>query len=329
MLKTLNARIRATIEADPPWQSGYALGRTVIASATALTLALNEGPVMFRTAAGVSAAPFCDGERQLSLFCLIGSPGSVTFELGRWFAVALLVLTAIGWRPRITGVLHWWVAWSLQAGALLVDGGDHIAAALALLLLPQALADNRRWQWTPAQSPVTGSTVIAHASMLAARFQVAFVYLHASLGKLRSEEWANGTALYYWFTDPYFGAREPLRSALLWCFHSGVVVAFATWGVLIVEGLLGIALFMPRSRHRSLLYAGMLLHLGIAVIHGLASFSLAMFGALLIYLWRSAAPQAVAADAPSMRRPHAFDRLLEPVGGRIPSPAAARLDGGQ
>lgn len=40
-------------------------------------------------------------------------------ELARWLAVAILLLVASGWR-RVTGVLHWWVSFSLHANTLVL-----------------------------------------------------------------------------------------------------------------------------------------------------------------------------------------------------------------
>jgi hypothetical protein len=37
------------------------------------------------------------------------------------------------------------------------------------------------------------------------RLQVAFIYFHAAVGKMPISDWANGTAVYYWFNNPTFG----------------------------------------------------------------------------------------------------------------------------
>src|ERR1700687_3444230 len=57
-----------------------------------------------------------------------------------------------------------------------------------------------------------------------------------------------------------------------------------TWGTLILEFALAIAIVMPRRAGKYLLPAGILFHAGIALMMGLLSLSIAMAGALILYL---------------------------------------------
>ena len=125
--------------------------------------------------------------------------------LAKLGAVIVLLLVISGWRPRWTALPHWWVSYSFAASASVIDGGDLVAATLSLLLLPVALTDRRVWHWRGIGDGGIAASVAAQTGLLLIRVQVSVIYLFAALLKLPSETWANGTALYYWWTHPKFG----------------------------------------------------------------------------------------------------------------------------
>jgi antimicrobial peptide system SdpB family protein len=284
MLTRLGLAARRWV-ADSPWTNVYGVARTLLALATLSTLALTSTGALFAPVRDRPPAPYCDGPRSVSYFCVMPDG---QLEAARWLAVALLAVVASGWRPRLTALPHWWLTVSLQVSMSIPDGGDQVATNLTLLLLPLALTDRRAWHWRagdPGEGPRREvAAVVALAGLLLIRLQVAGIYLHASLGKLGVTEWRDGTALHYWLNSPTFGApgwlREPLQSAL----SSGFVVAGLTWGTLVLEFALALALFLPARRWAPLLVGGLALHAGIGTLMGLWSFSLAMFAALVLYL---------------------------------------------
>ena len=266
-----------------PWTNVYGVGRTLLALGTLGTLLFSHSTVFFRPAAGVESAPYCtDALQNLALFCLCPR---VQLELARWIAIVILAVAASGWRPRITGVLHWWIAFSLQATASAIDGGDQITAVLTLLLIPVTLTDARKWHWQkPLERNAECQKLIALATLLIIRLQVAGVYFHAAMGKFVVTEWKDGTALYYWLLDPFFGAPGWLRPILTPILSNGIAVSLLTWGTLVLEIALFMALVMPKRYWGPLLVAGIAFHAGIAVMQGLISFGLAMSAALVLYL---------------------------------------------
>jgi antimicrobial peptide system SdpB family protein len=96
------------------------------------------------------------------------------------------------------------------------------------------------------------------------------------------EEWLNGTVLYYWLIDPVVGLPDWLRfmTPLL----SSSFVVLLTWGTLVLEIILFMALFAPKRWWKALLISGIIFHAGIAVTMGLVTFGLAMFAGLILYL---------------------------------------------
>lgn len=265
----------------PPWTNVYGLARSLLAAGTALTLAANSPATLFRPIAGTTGEfPHCTGPiHGLGFFCLF----SEHLELARWLAVLVLCVVASGWRPRVTALPHWWLSLSFGLNAAVTDGGDQVTATLCLLLLPIALTDGRTWHWgAPGRRGRPFARVLAHAAFVAVRIQVAGIYLHAAAGKFGVEEWADGTALYYWFNHPTFGAPGWLEAALRPFLTTGFSVGMLTWGVILSEFLLAAGLVASPRYWHLFLGLGLILHLGIAIVHGLTSFSIAMAAALIL-----------------------------------------------
>lgn len=267
-----------------PWTDVVGTARTLLALGTAGTLLASSPATLFGRSDALPDAPYCSGLARYGAFCLPGhGPSS-----GRWVALAVLLVAASGWRPRWTALPHWWVTVSFATATTIPDGGDQVAAVLTLLLLPVALTDRRRWHWSP---PCPGddrreaARLVATAALALIALQVCGIYLNACIAKLGVHEWADGTALYYWLSDPSFGPPGWLSPAVQHVVTSSVGVVALTWGSLALEGALGLALLLAPRRRRWLLPLGVALHLFIAVLMGLISFALAMWPALLLYLW--------------------------------------------
>lgn len=305
-----------------PWTNVYGLARTIIASATALTLIFNQSSNLFRPASGIEGSPpFCTGVKAIGLFCL--EPRS-HLEPARWVAIAALLLVASGWRPRFTGVLHWWVSFSLFSSAIVVDGGDQTAAVLSFLLIPVTLTDPRRWHWDPMPTGQSdASKLVAKTWLSLVRLQVAGIYLHAAAGKFAVEEWADGTALYYWLLHPSLGAPDWLAPSLQRLLLIGPFVSLLTWSIVVLEFFLAAGLLAPKSTQKWLLACGITLHLGIIVLHGLVSFGSTMVAALILFL----RPTEITFEVPRVLRLFRMRRVssISPRGSVTPAPNAWRV----
>jgi hypothetical protein len=89
---------------------------------------------------------------------------------------------------------------------------------------------------------------------------------------------------YYWLIHPLTGATGWRKTIITPLLTNGVTVTFLTWGVIVYELFLFTALVMDRKWWPLMLYSALAFHAGIALFHGLVSFSIAMFGALILYL---------------------------------------------
>lgn len=295
---------------DRPWTNVYGLARSMLALATLLTLLANPAGELFRPLViddpGIIDRRAIDG---LSLFLLARDH----LGLAKLVAILLLLPVVIGWRPRLTALPHWWISYSLAASGATIDGGDLVAATLSLLLLPVALTDRRAWHWRGIGDGGVAASVAAQTGLLLVRVQVSVIYLFAAVLKLPSETWANGTALYYWWTHPKFGAWGPLRWLTDLVGPTRWVVPL-TWGVLVLELCLAFSLVAPPRLRTRLLPFAVLFHVGIALLHGLPTFALTMIAALVMYLRPAWRPFAL----PELRR-RAAPRLREHL---APSPLA-------
>jgi antimicrobial peptide system SdpB family protein len=276
----------ATHLARSPWTNVYGLGRSLLAAGTLATLAASPSETLFRPAAGLPTSPICESVVRFSAFCVLPRP---YLGLAQAVAVAVLLVVASGWRPRLTALPHWWISWSVAASITLPDGGDQVAVVLTLILLPIALTDGRVWHWS-APAPVARTrageigAVLALSALAVARLQVAGIYAHSSLAKLGVEEWRDGTAMYYWLQQPGFAPTPFLREPLLALAQTPFGAALMTWGPIALELALALSLLMAVRARRTLLVLGILFHLAIAAMMGLVSFGLSMVAALILLL---------------------------------------------
>jgi antimicrobial peptide system SdpB family protein len=276
-----------------PWTNVYGLTRSLIAAATLVTLLVNDPHTLMRPAQGQPRSPSCVGPGRHGLFCVLPAD---KLELARWIAIVILLAVIVGWRPRLTALPHWWVAFSVQWNAVVLDGGDQVALVAVTLILPLALTDGRRWHWDPPASPPdvrllhSLAAVVAWSAVIAFRVQAAVIYLNASIAKLRVEEWVDGTAVYYYMLEPRIGMPDWQRTLLTPVLESPTGVALLSWGTIVLEFALFTALLVKPSIRKRLLPFAIAYHLSIAVIFGLFSFSLTMTALLILFLWPADEP---------------------------------------
>lgn len=269
-----------------PWGKYYGLARSILALGTLSTLLFNNNDVLFRLAAGINKVPICNDVTRGSIFCIFNE----NLGLARWICILILLVVIFGWRPMITGILHWWVSYSFMISSVVIDGGDQITAVLTLLLIPVCLTDKRKWRWSDKTNAISMTvstgicTLIALSSLFMIRLQVAIIYLNSGVAKFYVSEWTNGTALYYWFTHPIFGFSEALEPILTPIITNPYSVTLLTWGVMFFEILLFLGITIKNRYRNTLLISGLVFHFLIFIIHGLFSFFLAMCGALILFL---------------------------------------------
>lgn len=264
-----------------PWTNVYGLARSLMGLSLLLTFLFNETILLFLPTSDQEGLIHPDN---FGLFRLV--PQEYFYlSLVKWLFVALLVLIVIGWRPRVTGLIHFYIAYSFNTAGVTVDGGEQVHAVFALLLLPIALTDRRKWHWQKCDDYEERRTarVIVYVSYFFIRLQVAIIYFHSTVAKISNTEWMDGTAVYYYMNDPMLGLPKVIYNLVSPILTSPYVV-FATWGTIILQTVLVSALFMKKEYWSKCLICALLFHEVIAIMLGLISFSMIMTAVLILYL---------------------------------------------
>ncbi|GAA0553433.1 membrane protein [Chitinophaga japonensis] len=263
-----------------PFTNVYGLGRSILAAGTLFTLLVNNVHTLFISQNFRIRTHFILDK--INLFYLFGYEHLPAAKL---VAILILALVITGYLPRITGLLHWWVAYSFFNAAVIVDGGDQIAAVIALALVPLTLLDGRMNHWQKGTPAGRSRNYIAILCLFFIKIQMAVLYFNAAIAKFNVPEWLDGTVMYYWLAHNTFGLPGYMKDIVLPVVENPLGVLVLTWGTVIFEVMLFAAIFFRTGARMKMLCLGILFHLLIFLCLGLASFFFSMTGSLLLYLY--------------------------------------------
>jgi antimicrobial peptide system SdpB family protein len=203
----------------------------------------------------------------------------------RLISITVLCLVISGFRPRITGVLQWWITFSFFKATGLPEGGDQINSILSLLLIPITMMDSRKNHWLPPTDSNQYKNFTAFLIYFVIQVQMSVIYLHAATEKIyKLDLWLDGTAIYYWLNDSVFGMSDWLSTLVNPILNFPFLLSLFTWSVFIFELVLSGGIFMSKRNKLILLKFGIVFHFLIIVFHGLVSFFFVMTGGLILYL---------------------------------------------
>jgi len=283
-LATIENKIRDFAERNSPYTNVIGLSRSLIAFGTLLTLLSNSVNTLFiqKVSNSFLLSPFqSEFSKKINFFFLFGENNLV---LMKWLAVFILLLVIIGYLQKITCFLHWWVSFSFLHSATIIDGGDQIASILTLLLIPICFLDNRKNHWNLKIPQSKLSNLISICFVYVICLQVAIIYFHAAVGKFGHEQWTDGTAIYYWLNHSVFGMPDNL-AIFNFFLQKPFFVSWVTYGVLILELMLFLALFTNVRYRKIMLCIALIFHLLIVFYHGIFSFFFPISAALMLYLY--------------------------------------------
>lgn len=261
--------------------NSYNLSRSILALGTSLTLIANSNYTLFGNVILEENYIESYWAARLNLFYIF----SDNLIVGKIIALFGLAAVISGFYPRITGLIHAYISWSLMFATDVLDGGDHITSNISLLLLPLCLLDNSKNHWKEYRIAFK-KIEISKLFYVLIIIQVFFIYLHAFIGKLNVEEWANGTALFYWSTHNHFGIHDFFRPMVVKLLANSIICQTLTWGVIALQFFFAASILLRQNDKRRwyVLLIGIFFHLNIIIVHGLFSFFFAMSGALILYL---------------------------------------------
>lgn len=207
-----------------------------------------------------------------------------------YISIVVLVLIIAGIYPRLTCLFQAWISYSVFYTMLITDGGDQINLILTFLILPICLLDKRKngWYVNSGDESVSNQFLLFNASLAIVfiKIQMAVLYFNASVAKMFAPEWLNGTAVYYWFNDPTFGAPAWFKNCVGFLFENNYTITLITWYVMILEISLFVGLFL-QQRYKYILFAlAFLFHFLIFIVHGLPSFGLSMTAGLILFYFQ-------------------------------------------
>jgi len=266
---------------ENPYTITYGFGRTLLALSTLSVFLFNDISILYNEQALDVISNSDLFVNKINFFGIFGYSNLLIAQL---ISIFIFLLVISGYLPQITGILHFWVCFSFNNSAILLDGGEQVASIFTLLILPICILDNRLNHWEKSVNQNIISKVFGHFIFAVISIQASYLYLNTAIEKLyRLPEWKEGTALYYVFNNPMFGVPDFVQNSLSFLTHSKFVLIL-TWSVILSHLFLSYVLLLKRKNKKYAIYAGFFLHGGIALFMGLYSFSLAMFGVLVLYL---------------------------------------------
>ena len=213
------------------------------------------------------------------LYALPSTVLTVKICLGFLIGHAVLMLLGIASRFQAAAIFVWLVSFQ-NRNPLIIDGEDIVFRIMAFLFiwLPLDCGWSLWKRRSQGNAPYVASRPDAWGLRLI-QIEMTAIYASTALCKTQGASWWNGTAV--WFvsrlSDDYGRLVPSSFFDLPW------TSAIATWGTLLIESLLPIALWIRPIRNYAIL-AGLMLHLGIELSMNLFLFQWIMMLGLLSFL---------------------------------------------
>lgn len=213
----------------------------------------------------------------ISLYQFSDSP--LFFELIFHIGILIAIIFTIGYKGRIFSILNFVFTWSiLHANGIILDGGDNIMRIILFYLI---FANTTAYFSFDAyikkeinlrneiNKPITNS--LHNLAIFASIIQVCFMYLTSGLHKVMGEMWQNGTSLYYIlqvneYTHPFF--KDLILS-------SDILLLIGAYSAIFIQISYPFLLLNRYTKYIAI-FSIISLHIGIAVVMGLFTFSATM-----------------------------------------------------
>ena len=274
-------KIEQYINKNCYFTTAFGLARSVLALGLLITLVFNNNTTLFDTNVDGLHGVRSNNYNFFSLYVLFDN-----LVIAKLISIIILVIVIIGIYPRFTSILHFWVTFSYASCVHIIDGGDQIASILTVLFIPICLCNPNKTHWKNYKTSNFYVNTICFFSYLLIMLQTIVIYFHAAVGKFVVPEWINGTAIYYWFNDPVFGASGFVKTIFNFLFKHPTLTFYLNWSVLFLELFIVVAVISPYKRIKTLaLIFGLIFHLIIVLVHGLLSFYFSMASLLIASLF--------------------------------------------
>lgn len=279
-------RIRIMTEKYSPFTNVIGLSRSLLALGLLLTmLSTDINTLVHKYKDGNLVNPLLNESVALNKYNFFILFGYDHLNLMKYLAIIILAIVISGFWFKITSFLHWWIAISFLYFSSIIDGGDQINAVISLMLIPILLFDKRKNHWEKINTEISIRGIIPIITIWIIRLQVALIYFQASVGKYFVPEWADGTAIYYWWNHTVFGMPIIISNYVNFALSNSFIVSFITYSVLILEILIFLGLTANLKYRKIILIIGIFFHLSIIIFHGIFSFFFSITACLILFLY--------------------------------------------
>ncbi len=279
-------RIRLMTEKYSPFTNVIGLCRSLLALGLLLTLlSTNINTLVHKYSDGNLVNPLLNESVALNKYNFFILFGNDHLNLMKYLAIIILTIVISGFWFKITSFLHWWIAISFLYFSSIIDGGDQINAVISLILIPILLFDKRKNHWEKMNTEISIRSIIPIITIWIIRLQVALIYFQASVGKYFVPEWADGTAIYYWWNHTVFGMPIIISDYVNLALSNSFIVTFITYSVMILEILIFLGLTANIRYRKIILIIGIFFHLSIIIFHGIFSFFFSITACLILFLY--------------------------------------------
>ncbi|WP_239700479.1 MULTISPECIES: sporulation-delaying protein SdpB family protein [unclassified Mammaliicoccus] len=264
-----------------PYSPILGVVRSVIAFSLLLTLTLNSSNTLFKPISQETDIINCN-YKEFTAFCSMNHDTYFDINITKYVVIICLIMIIIGYLPQLMGILHFYIAYSVQNTMSIVDGGDQVAMVMTFWLMLISLFDNRINHWHKKSNGWENNKVIGWGLITALNVQISYLYLNSAVTKMKNKEWLDGSAVYYYLNDNLYGLPRPLYNLFDFALETPIV-GLITWGTLILQLLIFASIFSSYRFKKIVFYLAIFMHEIFALFMGLVSFSIVMLAVLIFY----------------------------------------------
>lgn len=265
-----------------PFTPILGLVRSILAFSLLLTLAFNSTSTLFKPVSGRKDIIDCSGINHVTTFCILNSNDYGSLMAMKVVTIILLIIIMIGYLPQVLGIIHFYIAYSVQHTMSVVDGGKQVTLMMTFWLMLISLFDNRLNHWEQAKQKLEFNKVVGWGLIVTLKIQISYLYLNSAVTKMKNKEWLDGTAVYYYLNDNIYGLPNFFYKGFNFMLETPVI-GFVTWGTLILQLIISASIFASRKTKQIIFYLALFMHEMFALFIGLISFSIVMLAVLIFY----------------------------------------------
>ncbi|NRA66169.1 MAG: DUF393 domain-containing protein [Pseudobacteriovorax sp.] len=196
--------------------------------------------------------------------------------------VVALVAGILGYFPRLTSVLVWFLTLNLNEQSYPIQDGGNNLCSLLLIYFMFVNTSGRPQSCNSISTMAKLNIGLSNLCFYTSRLQVVVVYLCAGWLKLNGKLWQSGMSLYYIFQNPDYS--RPMFSEIIVSYE--YLALLGTYFAVFFQISFPFLIWFRKTRP-FVIIAGTLLHAGIAIGMGLFTFGTLMFISYILFFRES------------------------------------------